>query len=86
MDELSLDFIQKCLKLDPTQRWTTQELMRHPLFDEDFRQHFEEIQASWRTEEEDLNLEIRADSIMDASLPLRKSFPEEFANINEMLT
>ena len=60
--------------------------MRHPLFDEDFRQHFEEIQASWRTEEEDLNLEIRADSIMDASLPLRKSFPEEFANINEMLT
>jgi serine/threonine protein kinase len=37
MDDLSLDFISRCLQIDPILRWDTKELLNHPLFDDDFR-------------------------------------------------
>jgi cyclin-dependent kinase-like len=41
IDEVSLDFIRKCLVIDGASRSTTKELINHPLFDKEFIDSFE---------------------------------------------
>lgn len=41
IDEVSLDFIRKCLVIDGSLRAKTKELLEHPLFDKEFVDGFE---------------------------------------------
>ncbi|CDW91750.1 mitogen-activated protein [Stylonychia lemnae] len=42
VDEQIIDFLLQCLKIDPSERMNTTQLMSHPIFDEDFKSQLKE--------------------------------------------
>ena len=66
--------------------------MNHELFNEEFKQNLEDQMASWVDEDAAYNedmveqLDFPGSSIHDGSSPTTRGFPEEFCNVNELLT
>ena len=93
MDDLSLDFISRCLQIDPILRWDTKELLNHPLFDDDFKIFIADKMDQWRIEDDsslqELMQEMNGESpeSIKGDSPVRRDYnlPEEFTNVNEML-
>jgi serine/threonine protein kinase len=51
IDDLSLDFLQRCLQIDPDLRWSAEQLLNHPIFDEQFKIEFSLNFNLWLAEE-----------------------------------
>jgi serine/threonine protein kinase len=41
IDQVTLDFIKKCLFLNPQDRYQTDQLLQHEYFDQDFKEQFD---------------------------------------------
>lgn len=55
---MELDFLKQCLRIDPKERWTSDQLLCHPLFDEEFKKEMEVKMREWVVEEEGYNREV----------------------------
>ena len=79
MEEVAIDFLEKCLDMDPERRWDCQQLLRHPYFDgfmETFQTEFIEILCKDAQEMKSLS--------QAASPNVHKTSKElEFRNIKE---
>lgn len=88
IDEVSLDFIRKCLVIDGSVRSKTKELLDHPLFDKEFVNRFEhkllEMQANDVEEEKRLMQTVQktkdGEDEMDPDVVFKESEKDEEAN------
>lgn len=85
IDDVSLDFIRKCLVIDGSNRCTTKDLLEHPLFDKDFVDQFEkdllEMQANDVFEEKRLMQTVQktkdGEDELDPEVVFKQSEKEE---------
>lgn len=85
MDEVSLDFVRCCLSIDPSQRWTANQLLDHEIFDNKFKEDLRTKMLNWIAEEEDYLAEMQDLTKIDETTGNSKCIPEEFCNVNELL-
>lgn len=90
-----MDFLNHCLQIDPELRWSAEELLNHPLFDEQFKLEFNLNFNLWVASEQEQTLEfmndlVSTDDIKEGDILKPKNLlssyiPEEFCNVDEML-